>query len=256
MFSIQNPWIFTFGVLGNIVAFMVYVSPLPTFRRIIKKKSTEGFQCFPYLIALLSCMLWVYYACNKQTKDYLLISINSLGFIIEGIYIALYVTYAPRKAKVSTLKLLMLLNFMGFSSIVLCCTFLANDSNRVHVLGWICLSFSISVFAAPLSIIRQVIKTRSVEFMPFPLSFFLTLNAIMWFFYGFLQKDLYITLPNILGLIFGIVQMVIYIMYKKCIKGIVEEHELPTVQKHNISPISASDPICFSPEETERGQMP
>jgi len=39
---------------------------------------------------------------------------------------------------------------------------------------------------------KRVIKTKSVEFMPLSLSFFLTLNAIMWFFYGLLLNDYYI----------------------------------------------------------------
>ncbi|KAH9609512.1 hypothetical protein KSS87_022504 [Heliosperma pusillum] len=85
---------------------------------------------------------------------------------------------------------------------------------RETSVGWICAVFSVCVFAAPLSVMKMVIKTKSVEFMPFCLSFSLTLCAVMWFFYGFLIQDFYIAMPNVLGFLLGITQMILYIIYK------------------------------------------
>ncbi|GKV17377.1 hypothetical protein SLEP1_g27892 [Rubroshorea leprosula] len=98
LISTHNPWLFVFGVLGNISSFVVFLAPIPTFYQIWKKKSTEGFQSLPYLTALFSAMLWIYYALLKSDA-FLLITINAFGCVVETIYIAVYITYAPRKAR-------------------------------------------------------------------------------------------------------------------------------------------------------------
>ncbi|KAK9748290.1 hypothetical protein RND81_02G047900 [Saponaria officinalis] len=228
MITIHHPWVFAFGILGNVISFMVFLAPLPTFIRIYKKKSTEGFQSVPYVVAIFSAMLWIYYAMLKG-NSLLLITVNVAGVIIETIYVVVFVTYAPRQAKMFTLKLLMFMNFGGFCAIVLLCHYLAKGEVRVQVFGWVCVVFSVSVFAAPLSIIRSVIRTKSVEYMPFNLSLCLTLTATIWFFYGFVQKDLYITLPNIVGFVFGVVQMILYGIYRKHDK-MAQKHKLPEQQ--------------------------
>ncbi|URE37574.1 bidirectional sugar transporter [Musa troglodytarum] len=212
---------------GNLISFMVFLAPIPTFYRVYRKKSTEGFHSVPYVVALFSCMLWIYYAFVK-TNSMLLITINSFGLLIETIYITIYLIYAPRKARIFCIQMFVLLDLVAFAAIVLTTQLLFKGSSRVTVLGWICVGFSISVFAAPLSVIRLVIRTKSVEFMPFYLSFFLTLSAIAWFGYGLFTKDIYVQLPNVLGFVFGIAQMLLYIIYKKKKNVVVE----PTVPEH------------------------
>ncbi|KAF9601648.1 hypothetical protein IFM89_021114 [Coptis chinensis] len=223
---------------GNVVSFMVYLAPLPTFYHIYKKKSTEGFQSVPYVIALFSAMLWMYYAFLKSDA-YLLITINSFGCVIETIYISMFIAYAPRKARILTAKLLLLLNLGVFCMIVLLTLLLAKGPNRVVVLGWICVAFAASVFAAPLSIVRLVISTKSVEFMPFSLSLFLTLSAISWFSYGLLLKDIYIAIPNVLGFFFGVLQMILYAIYKDT-KKTIDEKKVPE-QKFDVDNLSTTD---------------
>ncbi|XP_027123941.1 bidirectional sugar transporter SWEET14-like [Coffea arabica] len=243
---------FIFGLLGNIVSFMVYLAPLPTFYCIYKKKSTEGFQSVPYVVSLFSAMLWIYYAFLKPDTT-LLITINSVGCFFQTVYLCYYLFYAPRRARIQTAKLLALLVVMGFGSIILLTQLISTGKTRARIVGWIGLVFSFCVFVAPLAIVRQVIRTKSVEYMPFLPSFFLTLSAIMWFFYGFLRKDYNIAIPNILGFLFGILQMVLYLIYKNAKKAVeqklpeiqnqvivLEEHKLPELQEQVIEVVKLS----------------
>lgn len=236
-----------FGLLGNVVSFMVFLAPIPTFYKVYNKKSTEGFQSAPYVVGLFSAMLWIYYAMLKSNV-LLLITINSVGCFIETFYICFFLFYAPKKARTDCVKLIVLLVVVGFGLIVILTQFLASGVTRGVIVGWICLIFSLCVFVAPLGVLRQVIKTKSVEYMPILLSVALTLSAVMWFFYGLLLGDFNIAIPNVLGFAFGIIQMILYFVYKKK-KSVtkesmfgfeekiseMEEQKLPEVNNHKIN---------------------
>lgn len=249
----HETWAFIFGLLGNVISFMVFLAPLPTFYQIYKKKTAKGFQSLPYVVALFSSMLWIYYALVKKDASLLLITINFFGCVIETIYLAIFLTYATNKTRLSTVKLLLLLNVFGFGAMLLSTLYLTTGSKRLSVIGWICLVFNISVFAAPLCIIKRVIKTKSVEFMPFSLSFFLTLNAVMWFFYGLLLKDYYIALPNTLGFLFGIIQMVMYLIYRNAKTQALEEPtKLQELNGHIIDVVKLSPRVPSDPNNVTK----
>ncbi|XP_052205540.1 bidirectional sugar transporter N3-like [Diospyros lotus] len=238
LFAVHHPLVFTFGVLGNLVSILVYFAPLPTFVDIYRKKSTLGYQSLPYVVALFSAMLWMYYAFLKPDSS-LLISINSFGCVIETIYIGLFLAYASKDARNHTVKLIAALNMGFFSLILLLTLFLVQGGTRTQVVGWICVGISVAVFAAPLSIVLQVVRTRSVEYMPFSLSFFLTLSATMWFTYGLLQRDKCIAIPNVFGFFLGLLQMMLYGKYRNT-KKLAEEKKLPE-QIINIVILGASE---------------
>ncbi|CDP13388.1 unnamed protein product [Coffea canephora] len=223
--SDHHRWVFAFGVLGNLVSVIAYLGPLPTFYRIYREKSTMGYEALPYVVALSSAMLWMYYALLKPAT--LLISINSLGCIIETLYILFYILYASKQARKHTIKLVGMLNVGLICAIFVVANFALKEvSVRIMVVGWICVAFSVSVFAAPLSIVFQVVRTRNAEFMPVALSATLTLSAVMWFFYGFLKADMCVTVPNIMGFFLGVLQMMLYVIYRKP-KPLVAEKKVP-----------------------------
>ncbi|XP_073525419.1 uncharacterized protein [Phyllobates terribilis] len=218
-----------FGLLGNVVSFMVYLSPTPTFYKIYKAKATQGFQPLPYAVALFSSMLTLYYGLIKEANGTLLITINSVGIIIESVYLTIFMIYASKEAKWKTAKMLLSFNVGLLGVIILLTSLLTHGAQREAVIGWICAICSVCFFASPLCVIRTVIKTKSVEFMPFWLSFSLTICAVMWFFYGFFIRDFYVALPNVLGLAFGITQMTLYFIYKDSTKKkMMVKETLPT----------------------------
>ncbi|KAL8224856.1 hypothetical protein R6Q57_017413 [Mikania cordata] len=152
----------------------------------------------------------------------MIITINSIGFAIETTYLVIFLVYATRQSLISTVKLLGLFNGLAFG-LVMGATLLAcpQGPKRVAVVGWICAIFS-----------RLVIRTKSVEYMPFSLSFFLTLCAVMWFCYGLLINDYYVATPNVLGFLFGVAQMILYVIYKdkkKQVTPIIQPKGEPTV---------------------------
>ncbi|KAI3799248.1 hypothetical protein L1987_34540 [Smallanthus sonchifolius] len=204
---------FVFGLLGNIISFLVFLTPLPTFYKIYRKKSEEGYQAVPYIVALFSAALLLYYTVLK-TNAYMIVSINCIGCVIEITYLAIYIFYAPKTSKISTLVFISIFNICGLGTVMLISMILVEGPKRVELVGWICAVINLAVFAAPLSIMRRVIRTKSVEYMPFMLSFSLTLCATEWFFYGFFVKIFYIAVPNIAGFLFGITQMILYCVYK------------------------------------------
>ncbi|CAI0625432.1 unnamed protein product [Linum tenue] len=67
---------------------------------------------------------------------------------------------------------------------------------------------------APKKVKRLVIKTKSVEFMPFFLSLFVFLCGTSWFVFGLLGGDPFIAIPNGFGCGLGLMQLILYFIYR------------------------------------------
>jgi len=84
--------------------------------------------------------------------------------------------------------------------IPVCITSAINDSTEGAVLTTI-------MYGAPLSVMWEVVRTKSVEFMPLPLSAMSFLNSAVWSLYGFYVQDTYIGMPNNLGTVLTVAQV-------------------------------------------------
>ncbi|KAL8471370.1 hypothetical protein ACS0TY_028865 [Phlomoides rotata] len=109
--------------------------------------------------------------------------------------------------------------FVGIIAVIALLCFHTTVS-RMRFVGIICDIFLISMYASPLSIIYQVWRTKSVEFLPFWVCLAGFCNNICWLTYGFLKEfDLYIVIGSVVGAVFGFIQLCIYFYYAPKVKG-------------------------------------
>ncbi|KAI3968122.1 hypothetical protein MKW92_027326 [Papaver armeniacum] len=203
---------FIVGVIGNIISILVFLSPITTFRGIVKKKATENFKGIPYICTLLSTSLWAYYGLLKP-DGMLIVTVNGAGAILQVIYVTLFIVYAPRDSKIKHLKLVGILNVGLYGAVLLITLPATHGSLRLTVVGFICAGFTLGMYGAPLGAMKNVVVTKSVEYMPFMLTFFLFLNGGIWSVYSLLIKDFFIGVPNAIGFVLGSVQLIMYIIY-------------------------------------------
>ncbi|CAA6665764.1 unnamed protein product [Spirodela intermedia] len=212
------------GIIGNVIALGLFLSPVPTFVTICKKKSVEQFSAIPYLATLLNCMLWVVYGLPwVHPHSILVITINGAGLVIELTYVLLFLLYSQGRTRLRVLVMLLVEVAFVVAVAVFVLTLAHTYDRRSLIVGTFCVFFGTMMYVAPLSIMKLVIKTKSVEYMPLSLSLASFLNGVCWTSYALIRFDLYITIPNGLGVLFAVCQLALYAFYYKSTKKQMEE---------------------------------
>ncbi|KAL3733955.1 hypothetical protein ACJRO7_023326 [Eucalyptus globulus] len=171
------------GAAGNIFAIGLFVSPIPTFKRIVRNKSTEHFSGLPYIYALLNCLICMWYGSPFVSDDNLLVmTVNSAGAVFQFVYIILFITFADRANKV---------RMTGF---------------LLAIIG----AFAVSV-AGSLQIPEPALRRITVGSLS-------GASLISMF-----ASPLFAIVPNGIGTVLGITQLVLYFYFKRRPKDKLKE---------------------------------
>lgn len=195
------------AVLGIVIGIMLSLSPIPTFIDIaVHSKTTGGYTAAPYIASWLCCSMWLTYAMLAGSSKSDLIPLNALSFVIYIAYCGVFLYYADNRFGV--LRLYMVA--VALLSLTVGAAVFIKSLLLVGILATVanCL-----MFAAPLAVMKQVIQTKSVRYMPFLLSLTSFLCACVWLLWASLAKDYFVLIPNALGAFFGVIQLVLYGVY-------------------------------------------
>ncbi|XP_056176584.1 bidirectional sugar transporter SWEET4-like [Syzygium oleosum] len=186
----------------------------PMFYRIIKNKSVGEFHMYPYLATVLNCVFWLLYGLPfVHPNSILVVTSYPVGLAIELIYICIFFSYAPNKGRKKVVYCLCgEVVFIAVVSLVFLLVF-QDHKRRILAFGIICDVFNIIMYSSPLTIMKKVITTKSVEYMPFYLSLANFLNGCVWTAYALIKLDVFILISNGLGALSGAAQLILYGCY-------------------------------------------
>ncbi|ESQ38449.1 hypothetical protein EUTSA_v10029447mg [Eutrema salsugineum] len=228
------------GVIGNIIALCLFLSPTSTFIRIVKKKSVEEYSPIPYLATLINCLVWVLYGLPMvHPNSTLVVTINGTGIVIEIVFLTIFFVFSGRQKQRLVIAGVLAVEMVFVVILaVLVFTLQHTTNKRTMSVGLVCCVFNVMMYASPLAVMKMVIQTKSVEFMPFWLSLAGFLNAGVWTIYALMPLDPYIAIPNGIGCVFGLAQLILYAIYYKNTQKIMAER-----QKQSIGELSLSRAI-------------
>ncbi|XP_052210452.1 bidirectional sugar transporter SWEET4-like [Diospyros lotus] len=196
--------------------------------RIWKRGSVEQYSAAPYLATIANCGLWTLFGLPMvHPHSLLVVTINVLGMAMELSYLFLYLYYSDRIKRLKLILVLLaeIIFTAGFGVAVL--TTAHTIRLRSAIIGSVAVAASAVMYAAPLSVMRLVVSTQSVEYMQFSIALASLLNGICWIAYSLIgtfdpcvlhYKSVVgfpLQAPSGLGAVFGLAQMILYGAYYK-----------------------------------------
>ncbi|KAI7736575.1 hypothetical protein M8C21_028054 [Ambrosia artemisiifolia] len=204
------------GIVGNIIALYLFLSPIPTFRKIVKHKSVQAFRPDLYLATLMNCTMWLFYGLPLvHPHSLLLVTINGAGVLITLTFCTIFFIFSPWSCRKKMIIVLILEALVIATLVAVTLTLSHTHHARSMLVGILCSIFNIIMYASPLTIMTTVIRTKSVKYMPICISIGNLLNGTIWVVYAALEFDPFIMIPNAVGAVSGMIQIGLYAKYNK-----------------------------------------
>ena len=208
---------FWFGNIGILGACVLFASPIPTMKYVVKVGSVMQFSPDPYIMNAINCVVWVMWASVTPDRMAPLIT-NAIGTGVNVVYLFIFFWWGDTSSRSLFLKkifaaTLLIAATAAFSFMVAPLVFEKADADwkvESAALGVLADIFNVLMYAGPLTIAVTVIKTKSVEFMPLGLAVGTTFCSVTWFGYGIVVRDITIVIPNGLGVLLSVLQFLLY----------------------------------------------
>ena len=199
--------------LGILTTFGIFYSSLKRVYEIELNQHLAQYDSTPNVWLLTNSFAWLVYGYFIQ-KYYLcvpqIVGIQCMFYSILTVF-----PFHSRKQQLTIKLILMVSSFVVFSSGTIAFVSFPQTDIAKNILGSIAVFVLCCFYTSPLSNLVMVIKTRDASSINIWLSIANLVNGSLWTCYGFALSDMFIALPNLLGILSSIIQIVLVFVFKK-----------------------------------------
>lgn len=206
-----------YGWVAALFSISFFLKPLRPYLKLVQGKiDFKNSPAFFVTVNYINCICWYIYSdliSSRQIK-----CINLIGSIVNFILIFVYLFYEIRVYTIDAI-LNGLIIIIGTYALYRGFTVILEDDEAV---GNICLGTHFIALLSPFALIVKVIRKKNYNLIPIHMEWISLSASISWITYGVYLLNYNIILPNLISFIFGIILIIIYVVYSQKYHGINE----------------------------------
>ena len=198
--------------IGVLTSTLLYFSPFPSVRQANAHPSVEtSLNPIPLSIMAISSLCWLVYGLSVQ-DPYVTLS-NVPGCIVSIWYVVTILPLLKGDVLKQTQRLVVLLSAITIHLWTWLSLTKKSMGQISSLLGMYASLLFILLSGSPLSTIQTVVRTKNSKSILTPLTMAQVVNTALWSMYGLAIGDKFVWGPNSVGLGFGLVQLMLKIMF-------------------------------------------
>ena len=135
---------------------------------------------------------------------------NLISGIISLFFIGIYIIYEIQKYLIDSILNALIL----FTETIAFYRLFVMVYEEIEMVGQVCIGTTCFMNIYPIIILFKVIRDKHYVLIPIYSANIYLLPCLIWIVYGFLSKDNYIIIPNLIGISLSFIQIIVYLIYK------------------------------------------
>ncbi|XP_022117103.2 sugar transporter SWEET1 [Pieris rapae] len=194
--------------LAVVTTIIQFLSGTLVCKQYVSNRTTGEASPLPFTCGFFSCSIWLLYGLTKEDGNMILVNVVGVVFMVA--YTIVFYLYTFKKSVVLRQAYIT----VGSCMFMIWYVNIEEDSELLlNRLGLLACSLTLLTVASPMSKLLYVIKTRSTECLPFPMILMSFIVMSLWFFYGIIEEDMYLTIPNFIGASLALAQLSLFVIY-------------------------------------------